>query len=195
MTRSLNRGTILDLQEFLKVRPQKYEEIKKLKRQRRLEVGPYATFYFECYETLWWQIHEMLRIEGGGDEQIIDELEAYTPLLPNGSDWVCTLMFEIPNAEQRRHVLAQLGHIEDTIYLDLEGAHIVAQPVGPDVRTDRSGKTSAVHFLRFPFNSNQVQKLTQSLHQVTLGFAHPNYLYAATIPSPMLKELIKDLSC
>src|SRR6201992_3924246 len=88
-----------------------------VKKIRRMEVGPYATFYFENFDTMWLQVQEMLRIEKGGEEQLKDELQAYNPLIPNGHELTATVMFEIPDAERRAVVLATLGGVEKTISL------------------------------------------------------------------------------
>ena len=94
-------GDILSVDEYNAVRAQKRDEIAALKKLRRLAVGPDASFYFECYETMWYQIQEMLRIEKGGDAQLAEELAAYNPLVPKGRELVATVMFEI-NDETRR---------------------------------------------------------------------------------------------
>jgi hypothetical protein len=89
------RQDILALPDYEKIRKEKQKNLLKIKTLRRVSVGPYATFYFENYDTMWYQIHEMLRIEKGGDAQIEDELSAYSPLIPKGQELVATLMFEI----------------------------------------------------------------------------------------------------
>ena len=92
-----------------------------MKKQRRVEVGPFATFYFENYATMWLQVQEMLRIEKGGDEQIAGELEAYNPLIPQGDELIATLMLEIEDADRRNAVLLTLGGIEETVFLEIGG--------------------------------------------------------------------------
>src|SRR6202012_2982348 len=97
------------------------------KKNRRMEVGPYATFYFENYDTMWLQVQEMLRIEKGGDEQLKDELRAYNPLIPNGHELTATVMFQIEDANRRAAVLATLGGVENTIEIRVKGEVIKAR--------------------------------------------------------------------
>src|SRR5207253_7164176 len=111
--RQLTRADILLLDEYVKVRRDRRREITELKKQRRVEVGPFATFYFENFATMWQQVQEMLYIEKGGDEQLADELAAYNPLIPQGDELVATVMFEVEDPARRAAVLARLGGIEN----------------------------------------------------------------------------------
>ena len=122
-----------------------------MKKNRRVELGPHSTFYFENFFTMKAQIQEMLYIEKGGDEQLRDELEAYNPLIPNGSELVATFMFEIDNPLTRKKVLSSLGNVENKTYIKVNGNKIFAVPENDVDRTDNSGKTSSVHFLHFKF--------------------------------------------
>src|SRR5215831_8228041 len=106
-----------------------------VKRNRRVEVGPYATFYFENYDTMLAQVHEMLHIEKGGKEQIAGELEAYNPLIPQGRELIATLMFEIDEPARRASTLLRLGGIEDTVYLMVGASRILATPTEYEDRT------------------------------------------------------------
>src|ERR1700744_4804099 len=117
-----------------------------MKKLRRVEVGPFATFSFENYATMWLQVQEMLRIEKGGKEQIAGELEAYNPLIPQGSELIATLMLEIEDATRRDKVLRTLGNIEETAFLDLNGERIKGTPTEYEDRTTPEGKTSSVHW-------------------------------------------------
>lgn len=193
MLSKLTREDILSLEDYEKIRPQKREKILNLKKKRRLLVGPHAVFLFENRETLWWQIHEMLRIEKGGDDQIIDELSAYAPLVPNGSEWVATLMFEIEESKERAKILRQLGHIEKKIHLLFGDYKIQALPTDVEERTDETGKTSAVHFLRFPFTPAEKGLLLEGILDVVLEITHPAYSYCTMISPALLLDLIGDL--
>ncbi len=112
------------------------------KKNRRVEVGPYATFYFESYESMWLQVQEMLRIEKGGAEQIPGELEAYNPLIPQGSELIATLMLEIDDPNRRERLLRILAGIEEKVFLEFAGARIRATPTDYEDRTTPDGKTS-----------------------------------------------------
>src|SRR5690606_2220488 len=120
------------------------------KKHRRIEVGPVATFYFESYDTMWSQIQEMLWIEKGGEAQIADELSAYNPLIPKGSELVATVMFEIDEKPRREAFLARLGGIEETAFLEFAGEKVTAVPEADVDRTTADGKASSVQFLHFP---------------------------------------------
>src|SRR5277367_79398 len=120
-----------------------------VKRNRRVEVGPFATFYFENYATMWLQVQEMLRIEKGGEAQLAGELEAYNPLIPQGDELIATLMLEIEDAARRHNTLLTLGGIEETAFLEIGHQRIAATRTEYDDRTTPDGKTSSVHWLRF----------------------------------------------
>ncbi len=163
-----------------------------MKKNRRIEVGPFATFYFESYQTMWLQVQEMLRIEKGGREQIAGELEAYNPLVPQGSELIATLMLEIEDAARRDRTLRTLGGIEEAAFLDLDGERIKAAPTEYEDRTTPQGKTSSVHWLRFVFTPAQIAKFKTA--QAVLGFTHPNYGHMAVIPATAREELAKDFA-
>ena len=109
----------MDMADYAKIRKERRAAITALKRHRRLAVGPFATFHFECFETMWMQVHEMLHIEQGGEEQIAGELEAYNPLIPRGDALIATLMLEIDDPERRERELYRLAGIEDTVRLEV----------------------------------------------------------------------------
>src|SRR3984957_2761033 len=109
--RVLTREDILPLAEYAKIRRERRQTVSELKKRRRVEVGPFATFYFENYATMWQQVHEMLHVEKGGEAQIADELEAYNPMIPQGNELVATVMLEIDDPARRANVLARLGGV------------------------------------------------------------------------------------
>ena len=163
-----------------------------VKKNRRIEVGPFATFYFENYDTMWLQVQEMLHIEKGGAEQVAGELDTYNPLIPQGGELIVTLMLEIEDANRRETMLRQLGGIEETISMDLDGARIKATPTDYDERTTPDGKTSSVHWVRFVFTPEQIAKFGSS--RVVLEVAHPNYGHMAVLRPEMRAELAKDFA-
>src|SRR5258707_12833686 len=127
-----------------------------IKRVRRIEVGPYATFYFENFDTMLAQVHEMLHTEKGGQEQIAGELEAYNPLIPQGSELIASLLIEIEDADHRERELRRLGHIEETAFLEIGKDRIKGVPTDYEDRTTADGKTSSVHWQRFVFTPAQI---------------------------------------
>jgi hypothetical protein len=165
-----------------------------VKRQRRVEVGPFATFYFENYATMWLQVQEMLRIEKGGAEQIPGELDAYNPLIPQGNELIATLMLEIEDANRRNTVLLSLGGIEENVFLEIGSDTVHATPTEYDDRTTPDGKTSSVHWLRFEFTPEQKQRFADSSERVVLGISHPNYGHMAVLTAQTRAALAKDFA-
>lgn len=193
--RAMTRDDVMPMAEYEAVRKERRAAISALKRDRRLAVGPYATFYFENFETMWMQVHEMLYIERGGDEQIAGELEAYNPLIPRGRALIATLMLEIADPVQRERALLGLGGIENTISLAAGDLTIAAEPLEDEVsRTSPDGKTSSVHFLRWPFDDAAVAAFRDPAKRVTLGFEHPNYGHLAILPDAVREALAKDFA-
>ena len=147
--RAIEVSAILPLAEYVKMRAERRRQISEIKKNRRLEVGPFATFYFESYETMLHQVHEMLFIEKGGAAQIPDELAAYNPLIPQGSELVATVMFEIDDPVRRARVLATLGGVENQAFIRVGGEMIRGVPEGDQDRIARrrQGLVGAVHAL------------------------------------------------
>ncbi len=141
---------------------------------------------------MWHQIHEMLYIEKGGEDQIADELAAYNPLVPKGDNLVATLMFEIDDADRRARVLARLGGVENTVTLSVDGETIRAAPEGDVERSTAAGRASSVHFLRFPFTRPQIEKFATPGADVTLGVGHENYGHMARLPEAVRAALARD---
>ena len=164
------------------------------KKNRRMEVGPYATFYFENYRSMWLQVQEMLRIEKGGAEQVAGELEAYNPLIPQGAELIATVMIEIEDADRRERELRKLGHIEDTAFLEIGADRIQGTPTDYEDRTTADGKTSSVHWLRFVFTPQQIAAFRSGGAPVVLGFSHPNYGHMAVMPAATRAALADDFA-
>jgi hypothetical protein len=193
--RSITRADIMALADYIKERGERRKRIAELKRSRRVEVGPFATFYFENYATMWHQIHEMLYIEKGGEEQIEDELRAYNPLIPQGDELVATVMFEIDDEARRKTALQRLGGIEDHVVLSLAGEAIRGAAEG-DRENTRSvdNKASSVQFIHFRFTPPQVARFRTLGTQILLGFDHANYGHLAAMPEPVRATLSEDFS-
>ncbi len=191
--RKITRADLIDLTRYGKERAERRKALLPIKRLRRVEVGPHATFYFENYETMWSQVHEMLYIERGGEAQIEDELNAYNPLIPQKGELVATLMFEIADPEQRARILRQLTHIEEAAFLEIGGERVKASFETEVERTAEDGKTSSVHFLRFGLSPAQVAKFRDPAVPVMIGFTHSNYGHIAMVQGATRDELAKDL--
>ena len=163
-----------------------------MKRNRQIEVGPYATFYFENFHTMLAQVQEMLHIEKGGAEQIPGELETYNPLVPRGSELIATLMIEIDEPARRLATLRKLAGIEESIYMLVGANRIAATPTEYGDRTTEDGKTSSVHWVRFRFTPEQIATFKNLDETVVLGIAHKNYGHMAVVSSNARSELAKD---
>jgi len=192
MKHEITRADLLPMAVYEKERKDRRRRIAEAKARRRIEVGPFATFYFENYDTMLHQVHEMLAIEKGGDEQVASELEAYNPLIPQGRDLVATLMFEIEDPVRRARELARLGGVELQVYLIVGGARIHARQIGDDERTRADGKTSSVHFLRFDFPPEAAAAFKRPGADAILEIAHPNYAHMARIPEAVRAALAAD---
>ena len=190
--RQLTRADVLSPAEYTAIRSDRRKRITEIKRRRRLEVGPFATFYFENYETMRHQVQEMLHIEQGGEAQIADEFAAYNPLIPQGKELVATVMFEIDDPTRRGSVLARLGGIEDHVFLDIAGQRIRGEPDPTRENTSPEGKASSVQFLRFPFAEDQIARFKTPGARVIAGFDHPSYGHMAILPEAVRAALAED---
>jgi hypothetical protein len=190
--RQITREDMLSLDEYERERPERRRAITLMKKNRRVSVGPDVTFYFENYDTMWHQIHEMLRIEKGGEDQIEDELRAYNPLIPDGRTLVSTMMIEIEEPARRARVLAQLGGIDNCVAMEFAGHTVRAAPEGDVERTTQEGKTSSVHFLKFPFTPEQIKAFTEPGARIVLAISHPRYDHMCALPSAVLAEVAQD---
>lgn len=192
--RAIEASVILPMADYAKQRAERRRRISELKRNRRLEVGPFATFYFESYDTMLHQVHEMLFIEKGGAEQIPGELAAYNPLIPQGSELVATVMFEIDDPVRRARVLATLGGVEHTAFIRIGGEKVRGAAESDQERSRDDGKTSSVHFLRFPFTPAQIAAFRDSKDDVVVGFEHRNYGHMAVMPQAVRHALAQDFA-
>ena len=190
--REITRDDILDMDDYVKVRPERKRAIAELKKNRRVAIGPDATFYFESYDTMLHQILDMLYIERGGEAQIEDELSAYNPLVPKGRELVATLMFEIDEPVRREKFLAALGGVEETVTITVGGETITARPEQDVDRTTAEGKASSIQFLHFPFTDEQVEKFRDPETTVTLAIGHKEYGHRADLPDAVREALAGD---
>jgi hypothetical protein len=191
--RQINPDDIMDLEAYLSIRKDKRREMSLIKKDRRVEVGPFATFYFESYETMWHQVHEMLAIEKGGTEQVPDELEAYNPLIPQGRELIATVMFEIDDPLRRKTVLSRMGGVEENMYLEVNGERVSGKAEEDVDRTAADGKASSVQFVHFPLSDAQADVLKNSGARVIVGIDHENYSHMAVMSEPTRNALAGDL--
>ena len=177
---------------YTEKRKQIRKDLVDFKKNRRIALGPYATFYFESFETMLAQIQEMLHIEKGGDEQLKDELAAYNPLVPNGKELTATLMFEIDNPISRGAFLGKVGGIEEKIFMKIDNEIVKAVPENDVDRTSSEGKASSVQFIHFKFNDEQINKIKLHNVSIELGIDHKEYAHTTKLTDYNIKSLSAD---
>ena len=173
-------------------RKQIRKDLIEFKKNRRIALGPYATFYFESFETMQAQVQEMLHIEKGGEEQLKDELIAYNPLVPNGKELIATLMFEIDNPISRAAFLGKVGGIEENIFMKINNELIKAVPETDVDRTSAEGKASSVQFIHFKLNDDQIFKFKSGSLNIELGIEHKYYMHTTKFTEDNIKSLSAD---
>jgi len=184
---------IMPLDVYIDNRKKLRKNIVEFKKNRRIALGPYATFYFESYETMLAQVQEMLYIEKGGNEQLKDELVAYNPLIPNGKELTATLMFEIDNPVSRAAFLGKAGGIENKVFMKVDGVEIKAVPEDDVDRTSAEGKASSVQFIHFKFSDEQISKF-KVLSEIEIGIDHKEYSHTTKLTENTIKSLSADFT-
>ena len=192
--KEIQKNDIMPLDIYTKQRKELRKNIVEFKKNRRISLGPYATFYFESYETILAQVQEMLYIEKGGDEQLKDELTAYNPLIPDGKELIATLMFEIDNSVSRAAFLSKVGGIEQNVFMKVDGEIVNAVPEEDVDRTSIEGKASSVQFVHFKFNDKQIEKFKSGSFNVEIGIDHKEYSHTTKLTDLSLKSLSADFN-
>lgn len=192
--RKLSRGNLYSLEEYSDIRDEFRQEVMRHKRDRRLALGTNATLYFEDTMTMQYQVQEMLRIEKIFDASgIEEELQAYNPLIPDGSNWKATFMVEFPDAEERKAMLSTLVGIENKVWMQVGENDRIRPIADEDLERSDDDKTSAVHFLRFELSADDVRSLKQGA-ELAAGIDHENYQVEIRPVEPNVKRsLLGDL--
>ena len=190
--RQIEKEDLLPSDVYAKSRKQIRKDLVEFKKDRRVALGPYATFYFESFETMVAQVQEMLHIEKGGDEQLKDELIAYNPLVPNGKELTATLMFEIDNPISRAAFLGKVGGIEEKIFMKINDEIVKAVPEEDVDRTSAEGKASSVQFIHFKLNDDQISKFKSDSATIELGIDHKEYTHTTRLAENSVKSLCAD---
>ena len=193
-TRRITPADLIPDADYAKQRSERRAALMPVKRLRRVHLGPYCTLIFESYETMLFQVQEMLLTEKGGAEQVPDELAAYNPLIPQGSELVATVMFEIEDPVRRDQALARLGGVENDFFLAVGDERAPGVPEGDLERTREDGKTSSVHFLRFPLTPEQIARFRDPAVQILVGCSHEHYSHLAGLTPATRAELAKDFA-
>ena len=189
---SIAVSDILPMEDYAKQRIEIRRANMLRKRDRRVDVGPYVTFYFENYHTMWAQVHEMLHIEKGGPAQIPEEIAAYNPLIPQGAELIATFMIEIADENRRRETLGKLGGIEHSSFITVGGETIKGASEEDAERTTEDGKASSVQFVHFRFTPAQIAAFRMKDAKVVLGFSHANYGHMTFLTEATRAELAGD---
>jgi len=189
------RNSLLSLEDYAKQRPEIRTEAMRLKRIRSVFIGPNMTLQFENEATIRYQVQEMLRIEKTFEEEgIMDELDAYNPLIPDGSNLKCTQMIEFPDEDERKVKLAELVNVENRTYIQVQGFDRVYAIADEDLERANSEKTSSVHFSRFEFTTDMVAAIKNGA-AIAMGSDHPKYSYRVDEIDPETQgSLIEDFA-
>jgi hypothetical protein len=190
--KQIEKEDLLPSDVYAKSRKQIRKDLVEFKKDRRIALGPYATFYFESFETMVAQVQEMLHIEKGGDEQLKDELIAYNPLVPSGKELIATLMFEIDNPISRAKFLGKVGGIEEKVFMKINNEIVKAVPEADVDRTSAEGKASSVQFIHFKFNDDQISKFKSDSATIELGIDHKEYTHTTKLSENSIKSLCDD---
>jgi hypothetical protein len=192
--KKLDRSALWSLEEYAEMRNDFKARVIAHKQNRQLPIGPNATIYFEDDLTIQYQIQEMLRIERIFEAAAIEEeLAAYNPLIPNGSNWKATFMIEFAEEAERRVALAKMRGVEDTIWMQVEGHDKVIPFANEDMERTNDDKTSAVHFLRFELDQEMIASLKGGAN-LSAGITHDEYHHVIdVVPDSVRKLLLEDL--
>jgi len=190
----ITRESLLSLEEYARERPRFRARVIEHKKHRTLHLGEHVTLQFEDELTIRYQVQEMLRIERiFEDEGIRGELEAYTPLLPDGGNWKATMMIEYPDEVERRRMLGELRGIERRVWAEVQGSERVYAVADEDLERENEEKTSSVHFLRFELPPPMRERL-RSGAALVFGVDHPRYAAAAQAAPQVRASLVSDLA-
>lgn len=191
----ITRDSLMTLETYAKARPEFRKRVIEHKKLRTLALGEHVTLIFEDELTIRYQIQEMLRIEKIFEEDgILHELESYTPLVPDGSNFKATMMIEYDDPVERKKALSKLIGVEDRVWVQVEGSPKVYAVADEDLERENDEKTSSVHFLRFELSKDMCEALKYGV-TLSVGIDHENYRVAISpVPATSRNALVADLS-
>ena len=194
MAKKLTRNDLMSLEDYAVARPEFRARVLAHKKDRKVALGPNATLYFEDRLTLQYQIQEMLRIEKVFEaDGIQDELDAYNPLIPDGSNWKATFMIEYSDEAERRKMLARLIGIDKKVWVKVDGFDKVYPITNEDMERETEDKTSSVHFMRFELSKDMIAALKNGAG-LSMGVDHPQYSFeTGPLPENIRASLLEDL--
>lgn len=192
---NLAREDLMSLEEYATQRADFRKDVLEHKKARNIALGPHATLYFEDQKTIQYQIQEMLRIEKIFEaEGIKEELDAYNPLIPDGSNWKATFMIEYDDVEERQKVLATLVGVEDKVWVQVDGFDKVYAIANEDLERSTEEKTSAVHFMRFELTSEMAEAVKEG-KEISMGIDYDGFdQLLSPIPEASRASLMNDIS-
>ena len=190
----INKSDILNRDQYKAQRKNLREKMVLRKKNRRLDIGPYITIYFENRDTILHQINEMVYIENGGDEQVKDEILAYKSLIPNGKELVATLMVEIDSPKKRADFLGKMGGFEENLDVIVNSKVIKGNPESDVERTTAEGKASSVQFVHFEFDEESINEFKSTNKDVAITINHKDYKHSTVMNQETKDELSKDFS-
>ena len=190
---ALKVSDLYGLEQYHKIRSEFRAKVLEHKKDRQVAIGPNATLYFEDRLTIQYQVQEMLRIERIFESEAIEEeLTAYNPLIPNGSNFKATFMIEFPDAEERRKALVRLAGIEDDLYVEVDGIGRIAAIADEDLERTEDGKTAAVHFVRFELSPEMKDAIRRGA-SFKFGCENPEYVHETVVSGATAESLKRDL--
>jgi hypothetical protein len=192
--RQITPSDLIPDDEYARQRRERRAALLPIKRLRRVSLGPVCTILFESFDTMLFQVQEMLLTEKGGAAQVPDELAAYNPLIPQGSELVATIMFEIDDPVRRAEILARLGGVEDCFFIAIGTEAALGVSEGDVERTREDGKTSSVLFVRFTLRAEQIARFRDPGTQIMIGCSHDEYSHLAGLTPATRAELAKDFA-
>ena len=190
----IKRDSLMSLETYARERNAFRAKVLEHKKRRKVHLGEHVALDFEDELTIRYQVQEMLRIERIFEDQGIQgELDAYNPLIPDGSNWKATMLIEYPDADERRRMLAQLKGIERRVWVQVEECERVFAIADEDLERENDEKTSSVHFLRFELSAAMRERLRRGA-RVTAGVEHPAYRASAELAPETRSALAADLN-
>ncbi|MEC8756110.1 MAG: DUF3501 family protein [Pseudomonadota bacterium] len=191
---TLTRNDLWSLEEYAGRREEFRKQVLAHKKLRQVALGPHATLYFEDQLTMQYQIQEMLRVERIFEAaEIEDELSAYNPLIPDGSNWKATFMIEYGDIEERKQALATMGGIEETVWVQVGNGTKAYAIANEDMERTRDSKAAAVHFMRFELSAEDLQSVRDGA-DVHMGLDHPSIANNVTLSTEARQALCADLA-
>ena len=192
--KKLSRQDLFGLEAYADARPAFRKQVIAHKKLRQVALGPNATLYFEDRLTIQYQVQEMLRVERIFERSAIEEeIQAYNPLIPDGTNWKATFMLEYPDVEERRIALGKLGGVEHLVWAQAEGCSRIAAIANEDLERTNDHKTAAVHFLRFELDAASIRALKAGAG-LFMGIDHPVLPYSIEVPDANRLSLLQDLT-